>query len=106
MSGAPIRKLFGGNGMADVERRMSELQGSTQEALRSMGAGTVSNGVQVSSIELSATPVTVAHRLGRQPRGFLVVDRNGAEVVFRTAWDARTITLAAGAAVTVSLWVY
>ena len=42
-------------------------------------------------------PQAVAHRLGRKPRGWMVLDATGvAPQLVRTAWDAKTVTLQHG----------
>lgn len=45
----------------------------------------------------------IFHRLGRQPRGWRVVDKNKAGDVWRTAWNEETITLATDAAGAITL---
>jgi hypothetical protein len=48
----------------------------------------------------------VYHNLRRTPSGWILTDRNGTATVYRTAWDATTITLVASAGLTVSLEVF
>ena len=50
--------------------------------------------------------VAVAHKLGRQPVGWSLVDITAAATVFRAAWDSKFITLTASApcAVTLRVW--
>lgn len=61
-------------------------------------------------VQFSAPLVTgsnrLAHPLQRIPLGWITVDRNGVATVYRTAWDSRTITLTASAAVTLQIWIY
>ena len=73
------------------------------------------DGVLVRAV-VAVTPTVINHGLGRQPLGWLVVDRQpgiGGFVVdapiVRTAWDERSITLSqpAGAGnVPLTIWVF
>jgi len=46
------------------------------------------------------------HDLQRQPKGWLIVDRDSAATVYRTAWDNESITLQASAAVNIRLYIF
>lgn len=64
------------------------------------------DGYLVTNIPLVSGTNVINHTLGRQPVGWIVTDRNGAATVYRTAWDARTITLNSSGTVTISAWVF
>jgi hypothetical protein len=59
-----------------------------------------------------AATVVINHGLGRQIRGWIVVDKFGSaggppfETVERTAWDDKTLTLTATGTCCVLLWVF
>lgn len=55
--------------------------------------------------DLSTTPLTLPHGLGRVP-SWLVADPDAAATVHRTAIDAQTLTLVASGAVSVEVWVW
>jgi hypothetical protein len=55
---------------------------------------------------VAATPRALNHKLGRQPRGWILTDIDAAATVHRTAWDDKTISLEASANATVSVWVF
>lgn len=67
-------------------------------------------GVSVSTKLRPNIPEQIAHKLGRQPQGFLVTDLTGGfgPAIQRTAWDSRTITLVYGGPtnVTAQLWIW
>lgn len=42
-------------------------------------------GNTVREVALGTTPVAIDHRLGRVPQGWLIIDSNANEVVYRTA---------------------
>lgn len=102
----PVRKLYGATGMREVDRAMDAVQEAARASLAGFAAKSIADGVLISGVTLDATPRPVAHGLRKSPRGWVVVDRDAGVHVFRTAWDKNTVTLAAGAAVTVSLWVF
>jgi hypothetical protein len=65
------------------------------------------NGVLLQEVELSTGTNKINHKLGRKPQGWVVVDRNTAATVYRSApFNALTLTLTASAGVTVSLHVF
>ncbi|MFO0253035.1 MAG: hypothetical protein ACK52V_02860, partial [Betaproteobacteria bacterium] len=62
---------------------------------------------QTLQVSLSATPLQIAHRLGRVPVGYLVVDRDAD----RNVWTAsaatdRFLTLVSSGSVTVKLFIF
>ena len=67
-------------------------------------------GVSVSTKLRPNIPEQIAHKLGRQPQGFLVTDitEGFGPAIRRLSWDSRTITLVHGGAanLTAQLWVY
>lgn len=51
-------------------------------------------GTDVTATLAPATPLAIAHRLGRKPMGWFVLDATGSyPILFRTAWDDKTLTL-------------
>lgn len=66
------------------------------------------NGQQISGIVLAATtPLAIYHSLGQAPQGWIVVDNSANAVLWRTQpLNAKTITLEASAATTISIWIY
>jgi hypothetical protein len=64
-------------------------------------------GRQVMGVVLSTTATVIYHKLDRLPIGWVLSDQNASAVVYRTApMTPTTITLAASAPCSVSLWVY
>lgn len=68
------------------------------------------DGVLIEDIEITAAALTidVNHRLGRQPRGWIITDFTalaGTGIV-RDAWNTSTITFTASAACDLDIWVF
>lgn len=61
---------------------------------------------KVYSSALSSGSNVIYHDLQRQPKGWLIVDRDSAATVHRTAWDSESITLQASAAVNVRIYIF
>lgn len=62
---------------------------------------------QTLQVSLSATPLQIAHRLGRVPVGYLVVDRDADRNVWTsTAATDRFLTLVSSGSVTVKLFIF
>lgn len=65
------------------------------------------DGVAVTVDFAGSATATVQHKLGRTPRGFVVINASGNQAaVVKTDADARTITLAGTAGLEVELWVF
>lgn len=72
------------------------------------------DGVYLQNVQLPIrTDTVIEHKLGRQPIGWIVCDKNYSYWVRRIAWDDKTITLyssntlmVGGSTMTVSLWVF
>jgi hypothetical protein len=67
----------------------------------------LTRGVMLECV-VNSTPVAFAHKLGRKPVGWIIVDNKFALSygVYRTAWDERTITLAAPLPADIKVWVF
>lgn len=70
------------------------------------------DGVMVSGV-VNGTAVALNHKLGRQPQGWVIVDRSAVPAgtegnIVRTDWDERSITLKSTGTGSVSLtiWVF
>lgn len=84
----------------------SLLQHNTERGLREIPGNLIMQGRLLEGLTVSTTATPIAHGLGRRPRGFFVVDRQGNTQIWRTAWDTKFITLDASASDTVSIWVF
>lgn len=93
-------------GSTAADRAIAFQQEATRGALLRITSGTILDGVQLDGVSVGTSATAIAHKLGRQPRGWWVVDQDTAATVRRSAWDATTLTLIASSACTVSLWVY
>lgn len=63
-------------------------------------------GILVRDVTLSTATTAIAHKLGRTPIGYIVVDKNTTCDIWTVAKDATTLTLDTSAAVTATLWVF
>jgi hypothetical protein len=52
------------------------------------------------------TTNVIPHNLKREPKGWLIVDRNAAGDIYRTAWTNENISIKSSAQITVTLWVF
>ena len=70
------------------------------------------DGTRTEGIRLSVGSNQIAHKLGRQPVGWLIIDVTQEEVtdsyprLYRTNWDSRILTLTSDAESTIALWVF
>lgn len=52
------------------------------------------------------TGTVIVHSLGRQPKGWLIIDSNTGAYFWRSAWDSKTITMNASTGSDVTLLVF
>ena len=66
------------------------------------------NGVLLTGVELGSTATQVPHSLGREPQGWIIVNKNADANVWQSSKDLSKafVTLQASADVTVDLWVF
>lgn len=106
MSAVVSRRSFVSSQVAEVDLAVARVQEAARDSLqRVVDAGPL-KGRQIDNVAVSTSPTAIAHGLGRQPRGWWIVDASAAADLHRAAWDERTITLISSASATVSVWVY
>lgn len=65
------------------------------------------DGVLLPSQELATSATNhVTHKLGRTPRGYLVIDQDANARIWRVSWDTMFLDLQTSATVSVRLWVF
>lgn len=62
-------------------------------------------GSLIKSVSVGTSPTVINHGLQRVPQAWVAVDQDTNTTVKRTAWDTNTITLQAGSACVIALWV-
>lgn len=91
---------------SDVED-VNKLQAALVDCLKPLTSSTLSNVALLSDIALvSGVPSQVAHKLGRELQGWIVVAPNAAAHIFELARNSKTVTLQASADVTLSFLVF
>jgi hypothetical protein len=103
---APQRLSYARTGNPGTDRALAFVQDATRGALASITDGTILDGVLLESVAIVTTGTAIDHTLGRQPRGWKVVDVDAAATIYRSAWSETTLTLVPSADCTVSLWVF
>ena len=89
------------------DRLLNDAQDAIRETLRQIVEHEQLAGRTVQSVQVTSTGTSFAHGLGRTPIGWTLTDKTGAGDVYRTAWDARTVTLrTASGSVTVDVFVW
>ncbi len=85
---------------------LNKVQENIEYALGPVLASAIIDGVQIQSIELTTTPQPISHKLGRRPRGWVIVDQDADARVWSTARDKNVLILQASSPCTISVWVY
>ncbi len=94
-----------------TEDQDSELfQQNIKNFVKTLEDNPLLDGVLHEAIEfaIGALTVVINHKLGRQPRGWVITDFTAlaGTGVIRAAWDDKTITLTSSAACDLDLWVF
>lgn len=89
-----------------TDRTLQAIQDNVDQALSLIQATPFQGGTLLTSVALQTGSTQIAHTLSRQPRGWVIVDINAAVTVYRTAWDAKFLTLQSSAGATASIWVF
>lgn len=64
------------------------------------------NGVFVNNVTVTTSSTSIDHKLGRQPIGWIITDKNALADVYRVSWNDRVIILDSSATVTLNMWVF
>ena len=94
-----------------MARVFNTAQDHVESVINPILASVIIDGVILEDIDLVSTGFTsIEHKLGRKPRGYLVIRRSSAQTVYEDAgdYDNRKLfmKLRASGSVTVNLWVF
>ena len=86
-------------------------QDHIEEVITPVLNAAIIDGVIVEDVILNSSTFTnVKHKLGRKPRGYIVIRKSAAQTVFEEAGDYENrklfLKLKASGAVTVNLWIF
>jgi hypothetical protein len=95
-----FKKLYSSN------EELNRLQDAIATAMNPILNDPWNSRKSISVSLLSANPNVITHGLGRTPQYWQLTDLQGAVTVYRTAWNATTITLVTGSDVNVTVTVY
>ena len=85
---------------------LSRMEQNVQEWANQVSGIPILDGVLLTDLDVSTTATWFAHGLGRQPRGWMVVDKNADARIWRTDWNSTRIQLDASSAANISIWVF
>ena len=86
-------------------------QDHIEEVITPVLNAVIIDGVIVEDVVLNSSTFTdIEHKLGRKPRGYIVIRKSAAQTVFEEAGDYENrklfLKLKASGAVTVNLWIF
>lgn len=87
-------------------QRLTRMQAPTRAIVSTLRGCPLVNGVMIQHEFTGAVIDTFAHKLGRVPVGWLVIDCDVYTALARPAWDAQTITIDSFAACNVTFWIF
>lgn len=92
--------------LSSQDDELNRVQSNLRSALDPLSKDPLLNRVEVESTIKTAVTTVIQHNLGRQPRGWILVDKQGPYDVWRIAWNASTITLDSSGDVKVKVLIY
>ncbi len=86
----------------------AKLQERLQEVLAPVLTSAIIDGTLLKNVELTSAVTQVAHGLGREPLGWIIVNKTANQDVWQPSNDLprRFLNLQASGTVTVSIWVF
>jgi len=91
-------------GNQDLNRVQSNIGSSLNSVNNSIASSPFIGGVQLTSVNVGTSATSINHSFGRTPKIWVITDQNTNTSVWRTAWSDTTITLQAGTACVISLY--
>ena len=92
-------------------REFNIAQEHIEEVINPLTNSLIVDGIIVEDVVLNSSTFTdIEHKLGRKPRGYIVIRKSAAQTVFEDAGDYGNrklfLKLKASGAVTVNLWIF
>lgn len=87
-------------------KELDQLQTRWKQSLDPVVDNPLLKGRIVGEVALQAGPNVINHLLGRQPQGWLIIDLNANQGVWRSAWSPLTLTLDASGPCVINLYVF
>ena len=88
-----------------MQRAVNTLQQNVQDSLSRIEKNTLLDNVIISGVLIS-TSKSVEHKLGRTPKGYLIIQKNANAQVWNGSITDTNIVLTSSAAVTVTLLIF
>lgn len=88
-----------------LQRTVNTLQQNVEDAINKIEKNTILDNVIVENVVIN-TSASVEHRLGRTPKGYLVIRKNANAQVWNGSITDTNIVLTSSAAVTVTLLIF
>lgn len=84
---------------------LSKIQGYTKEFASQLEGNKFLTGISL-TIHITTAGISVDHKLGKVPSGWIITDINSNAVIWRVSWDDKKISLDSSATSTITIWVF
>ncbi len=85
---------------------LMKVQDNVSNVFATLSLMQILDGALVVNQTLAVGDNTISHGLGRQPLGWIPVDKTANTNLYRTSWDNRKLVLNSSAIATISLWIF
>jgi len=86
---------------------VNKLQDNVSAAITPILTNPLNYGIILPNVEVpGAAPVTIEHKLGRQPLGWIVIDKTKQADVWKISWSDKFITLDSSAVTSINLYIF
>lgn len=105
-SGAAMSRPRSFSKFQGEDKDLQKLQRNIETAVNQVLRNPLLDGRLIPDVNLISGNTKIEHKLARNLRGYLVIDRNNGATIYTTSKDENYLTLNSSAAITVSLWVF
>ena len=88
------------------DENLEQIQGNSQEIWNSIQNHPILKGRLITDISVSTSSTSVAHKLGKKPKGYFLASSSASVTIYTTGKDDKFLKITASGSATISLWVF
>ena len=92
--------------IAQQDYTSTKLQDNTEQFNNQLSNVPFLNGNRLTGIVVTTSEISIPHKLGRMPLGYIIIKQNASAIIWYTLIDEKFLRLDSSATVTIDLWVF
>ena len=89
-----------------TDNTLTQFQAAVEDTVSQLNQVPILDGILLTDVSVGTSQTIVNHKLGRKPRGYMVVSQSALATVANQAFTSDAIPMVASTPVTLSLWVF